>query len=67
MDLNKLHTAIEASLMLGKADSYVTQLYRKYPGRLKVGTYRKIGREIIITQDGIDHLRKQTKGDKHHD
>lgn len=57
MNLQNLYTAKEASLLLGKEESYVRQLYKKFPDKFKKGTIRKIGRELIITKEGVDHLK----------
>lgn len=58
-NLDDLYTALEASRLLGKNDSYVRTIYAKTPEKLKPGTYRKIGRELIITKAGIDFLAQK--------
>lgn len=57
LKLDDLYTAKEASLMLGKNPAYVKVLHNKTPEKLPKGQYRKIGRELIITKDGIEQLR----------
>lgn len=43
--------------LVGKNPSYVKILHNKTPEKLPKGQYRKIGRELIITKDGIERLR----------
>ncbi|MGV3336680.1 helix-turn-helix domain-containing protein [Latilactobacillus curvatus] len=62
MDLDQLYTAKEASLMLGKEASYIRTLNNKTPKKLPAGEYRKIGRELIITKDGIEKIRESLGG-----
>lgn len=57
LDQITLYTAVEASRILGKEDSYISQLYRKYPNRFPEGSIKKHGRELILTQAAIDKLR----------
>ncbi|KAF1299623.1 hypothetical protein BAU15_02985 [Enterococcus sp. JM4C] len=51
-----LYTAVEASRLLNKDDSYISQLYRKYPQRFPEGSVRKHGRELIVTPEAIEAL-----------
>lgn len=59
INLDDLYTAKDASILLGKNPSYVKILHNKTPEKLPKGQYRKIGRELIITKDGIERLRRE--------
>lgn len=58
MNLDNLYSGKDASEMLGKSGNYIRQLYAKYPNRFLPGSCRKIGREFIITIEGIEYLKK---------
>ncbi|MBC1920283.1 helix-turn-helix domain-containing protein [Listeria booriae] len=51
-----LMTSSEASERWGLAQSYVRQMFIKYPDKFKPGTYRKFGKVFIITKEGMEHL-----------
>ncbi|MBC1937862.1 hypothetical protein HCA69_15975 [Listeria grandensis] len=54
-----LMTSSEASARWGKDQSYVRQLFKKYPGRFKEGTYRKFGSVFVITKEGMEYVTKE--------
>lgn len=64
LDELKIYTGAEASKLLGKEQSYIRQLYAKYPNRFPKGSIRKFGKEYIVTQEAIDELRRQNETKK---
>lgn len=56
IDLNNpdIMSASDASLKWGKADSYVRQMYRKYPDKFPEGSIRKFGKQLVITREGME-------------
>lgn len=47
-------SANEASMMWGKSEDYVRQMYRKYPDKFPTGSVRKFGNKIIVTTEGME-------------
>lgn len=44
----------EAAKLWGKAPDYVRQVLRSNPNRFPQGTVRLIGRQIIVTREGME-------------
>lgn len=49
-------TSSEASERWGLSQSYIRQMFIKYPDKFKAGTYRKFGIVFVITKEGMEHL-----------
>ncbi len=47
-------TAKEAALRWGKAPDYVRQILRSNPTRFPEGTVRLLGRQLIVTREGME-------------
>lgn len=58
IDLDKLMSAKEASLKLGKNEEYISQMWRKYPDKFKPKTIKKIGMTLVITEEGLEYFRQ---------
>lgn len=52
--------ATEASEALGKHSGYIRQMYVKFPEIFKAGSIVKLSKTYLITQDGIDYLKKNS-------
>lgn len=61
LDELEIFTGAEASKLLGKDNSYIRQLYAKYPNRFPKGSIRKFGKEYIVTKEAIDALKEQNE------
>lgn len=61
LDQLEIFTGAEASKILGKDNSYIRQLYAKYPNRFPKGSIRKFGKEYIVTTEAIAALREQNQ------
>lgn len=61
LDELEIFTGAEASKLLGKDNSYIRQLYAKYPNRFPKGSIRKFGKEYIVTKEAIDALKDQNE------
>lgn len=48
--------ASDASLAWGKAENYVSQMWRKYPDKFPEGSIRMIGRTVIVTREGMEAI-----------
>lgn len=63
IDINskELLSSKEASLLWGKHKDYVRYIYNKYPDHFLKGTIRKFGHQLIVTQQGMEHLTKNKR------
>ncbi|MBC1937759.1 hypothetical protein HCA69_15425 [Listeria grandensis] len=52
--------ATEASESLGKHSGYIRQMYVKFPEIFKSGSIVKLSKTYLITQDGINYLKKNS-------
>lgn len=56
-------SAQEASTLWGKADNYVRQMYAKYPDKFPDGSIRKIGKQLVVTVEGMESATGVKKED----
>jgi hypothetical protein len=61
IDLNtkELISSVEASLLWGKQKDYVRTIYNKYPQRFPKGTIRKFGKQLVVTEKGMETVSGQ--------
>ncbi|GCF92522.1 hypothetical protein NRIC_04130 [Enterococcus florum] len=56
-----LYTFKDASLKLEKQPNYFNQMFKRHPDWFHKDTIMHIGRENIISQEGIDYYVKKAK------
>lgn len=66
LDWNRIMTAKEASLKLGKNEKYIYLLWKNESELLMENSVSKKGNTLLITKDGYNHLRKQLKNEISH-
>lgn len=54
---NEIFTAREASIKLGKNPKYIYFLWKRHSNILLKGSVKMIGRELLITREGYEHLK----------
>lgn len=54
---NEIITAREASVKLGKNPKYIYFLWKRHSNILLKDSVRMIGRELLITREGYEHLK----------
>lgn len=63
LDDNDIMSAGEASKLWGKSDNYVRQMLAKYPEKFPAGSVRKIGRQLVVTRQGMEAVTGIRKND----
>ena len=61
LDELEIFTGAEASKLLGKDNSYISQLYAKYTNRFPKVSIRKFGKEYIVIKEAINALKEQNE------
>lgn len=54
LSLKEIIGSHEAALMWGKQKDYVRTIYNKRPDRFPQGTIRKFGKQLVVTQEGME-------------
>lgn len=54
---NEIFTAREASIKLGKNPKYIYFLWKRHSNILLKDSVKMIGRELLITREGYEHLK----------
>lgn len=64
LDWDKIMTAKEASLKLGKNEKYVYLLWKNNSDSLLENSVSLKGKTLLISEEGFEHLQKQQKQQK---
>ncbi|MFD0769028.1 hypothetical protein ACFQZ1_08995 [Bacillus sp. CGMCC 1.60114] len=58
---NEILAAREASIKLGKNPKYIYFLWVRHSNVLLKGSVKMVGRELLITREGYEYLKKLVK------